>query len=487
MASYTDSKSYGGYDYPQGLYVYDVTSQFLSTGNTMTLTPQSGNNNGIYGAYLIVVYQDPSSIEKQIYINDGMDILASSTSYSVNNSEATAFATFTGVDTSDLENARAIAILSSANDAGKSKFFFNNNEYTGFWSGYLSSPQIGFSIFDVTGAITSGSNAARLQSYDSGSGGDNMYAHNVILIIEKSEPAPVAAFTAVPTSGTAPLAVTFTDQSINSPTSWNWECRTGGGDWTQFSVEQSPEYSFATAGSYDIRLTATNAGGSDDETRTGYITVNEPVEPPVAAFTADPTSGTAPLSVHFTDQSTGEISLYAWDFDNDGTTDSTDQNPDHTYASAGTYTVKLTITGPGGSDDEIKTGFITVNEESSIEVSVTPSGISFGAMSAVVPSTASTTVSVTTTGAGSWSVTASDQKSSHKGYMTTLADLALENPLELSNDASSWHELSADFNDFISGSGAGTATGTAGMRQAVSGTDPAGDYSITITFTGVLS
>jgi hypothetical protein len=71
--------------------------------------------------------------------------------------------------------------------------------------------------------------------------------------------------------------------------------------------------------------------------------------------------------------------------------------------------------------------------------------------------------------------------------MATLSDLALENPLELSNDGSTWNELSSDFSDFISGSGAGTVTETAGMRQAVSAGDPPGDYSITITFTGVLS
>ncbi len=490
LVTYTDRKGYStSFDLPQGLYVYDVTSQFDTAGNSMTITPLAGNQNGIYGAYLIVIYEDAGKSLKKIWVNDEMDILYAGSVRSVSSEEATAYANFAGVSTTDIVNAEAIAILQSASDSGKSKFFFNSQEYTGFWSGYLSSPQIGFSVYDVTSALTSGENVARVQSYDSGSGGDNMYATNVILIVEKQETvqAPVAEFTANPTSGTTPLAVTFTDKSTNLPTSWTWEYQTDAGDWTQFSVEQNPEYSFAVAGSYDIRLTATNAGGSDDETKTGYIMVNEPVGPPVAAFTGNPVSGTVPLIVQFTDESTGEISSYAWDFDNDGTTDSIDQNPDHTYTIAGTYTVKLTVTGPGGSDEEIKTGFITANDESSIEVSVSPTGISFGAMSAAVPSTATTTVSVTTTGTHSWSVTASDQKPSYKGYMTTIADLALENPLELSNDASSWHELSADFSDFILGSGAGSVTETAGMRQAVSAGDPPGDYSITITFTGVLS
>jgi len=90
------------------------------------------------------------------------------------------------------------------------------------------------------------------------------------------------------------------------------------------------------------------------------VTYTEAAPAPVAAFTSDVQSGTAPLTVSFTDQSTNSPTSWAWDFDNDGTVDSTDQNPTHTYTSAGTYTVKLTATNAGGSDDEIKTDYITV-------------------------------------------------------------------------------------------------------------------------------
>lgn len=84
--------------------------------------------------------------------------------------------------------------------------------------------------------------------------------------------------------------------------------------------------------------------------------------PPDADFTATPTSGTAPLTVHFTDASTGTISDWAWDFDNDGTADSTLQNPTFTYTNPGNYAVRLTVTGPGGSDSEKKPHFITVKK-----------------------------------------------------------------------------------------------------------------------------
>ena len=82
------------------------------------------------------------------------------------------------------------------------------------------------------------------------------------------------------------------------------------------------------------------------------------VAPLVAAFSATPTSGTAPLTVTFTDASTGAPTTWAWTFD-DGAT-STAQSPSHTYAAAGTYTVVLTVTNAGGSDTETKAGYITV-------------------------------------------------------------------------------------------------------------------------------
>jgi len=79
--------------------------------------------------------------------------------------------------------------------------------------------------------------------------------------------------------------------------------------------------------------------------------------PPVAGFSASPTTGMAPLTVAFSDQSTGVISTWSWVFGDGGT--STEQNPSHTYAE-GTYTVELTVTGPDGSDTNTKVDYIAV-------------------------------------------------------------------------------------------------------------------------------
>jgi PKD repeat protein len=84
---------------------------------------------------------------------------------------------------------------------------------------------------------------------------------------------------------------------------------------------------------------------------------------PVADFTADVANGVAPLTVQFTDQSVGSIEIWEWDFDNNGTIDSTAQIPaPWTYTEAGDYTVSLTVTGLGGTDSEVKTNYIHVSE-----------------------------------------------------------------------------------------------------------------------------
>ncbi|MCP3914638.1 MAG: PKD domain-containing protein, partial [bacterium] len=79
---------------------------------------------------------------------------------------------------------------------------------------------------------------------------------------------------------------------------------------------------------------------------------------PAAEFSGSPSSGVAPLTTSFVDLSCGNVTSWSWDFGDGGT--SNVQNPNHTYTSSGTYTVSLTASGPGGSDGETKTNYITV-------------------------------------------------------------------------------------------------------------------------------
>ncbi len=174
-----------------------------------------------------------------------------------------------------------------------------------------------------------------------------------------SQSAPTADFSADTTSGAAPLAVSFTDQSTGSPTSWAWDFDNDG---STDSTDQNPSHEYTDPGTYTVKLTSTNLTGSDTETKTDYITVTDGAVAPTADFSADTTSGAAPLTVSFTDLSTNSPTSWAWDFDNDGSTDSTDQNPSHAYTATGTYTVKLTATNSAGSDTETKTDYITATE-----------------------------------------------------------------------------------------------------------------------------
>lgn len=97
---------------------------------------------------------------------------------------------------------------------------------------------------------------------------------------------PVAAFSGTPTSGTSPLSVAFTDESTNTPTSWLWEkSDDAGASWSNFSsgaTSQNPTEEFSS-GVWAVRLTATNAGGSDSETKTDYITVTSAALPCIFA------------------------------------------------------------------------------------------------------------------------------------------------------------------------------------------------------------
>lgn len=166
---------------------------------------------------------------------------------------------------------------------------------------------------------------------------------------------PSADFSGTPTSGYRPLTVQFADRSTSSAgviTSWSWNF----GDGSPANNIQNPSHTYTSTGSFTVTLTVTDSEGSDTETKTGYITVNE--APPVANFTGYPTSGTKPLSVKFTDASTGVITSWSWAFGDGGT--STIQSPGHTYTTAGTFTVTLTVTGPGGSNTLIRAGYITV-------------------------------------------------------------------------------------------------------------------------------
>ena len=164
----------------------------------------------------------------------------------------------------------------------------------------------------------------------------------------------VADFSASHRTIQAGSQVSFTDQSTQNPTSWNWTF-TGGSPAT--STAQNPTVTYNEPGTYAVSLNVTNAGGTHEVSRTGYITVVR--KAPVAAFTASTNTILAGESVSFGNQSTDAVS-FEWTFEGGSPTTSNLENPEVVYAQAGTYSVQLKVTNESGSDLKVMESAITV-------------------------------------------------------------------------------------------------------------------------------
>jgi PGF-pre-PGF domain-containing protein len=150
---------------------------------------------------------------------------------------------------------------------------------------------------------------------------------------------PVARFTTNSTIGFRSLNIAFTDTSTGFPTSWSWDLGDGS-----TSTSQNPEHEYSNVGNYSVALTVANEIGSNYTQKINYITVLP--QPPSSNFISNITSGNIPLTVKFYDTSTGSPSSWNWDFGDRYT--STEQNPTHTYSSAGNYIVNLTVSNENG-------------------------------------------------------------------------------------------------------------------------------------------
>lgn len=176
-------------------------------------------------------------------------------------------------------------------------------------------------VFLVMGCV------GAVSALDSTDASDQSGAETLIL--------PKISFSANPTLGTAPLTVAFT-YSVSDATSYSLDFDDGT---PASSTENGIQHTYQTAGTYTANLTAKNTNGTVFETITIAVT-----SPLAASFTTNLSSetGVAPLTVQFTDASTGSPSNYKWTFGSDGPIKD-EKNPTYTFTTPGTYEVTLNV------------------------------------------------------------------------------------------------------------------------------------------------
>ena len=147
-----------------------------------------------------------------------------------------------------------------------------------------------------------------------------------------------------PAAGNAPLTVAFKGSATGgrSPYTYAWEFGEGGA-----SSDANPSHTYTAAGTYDPSLTVTDADGKS--ATDSHLTIR--VTPPgvlTAIAQADTTAGPVPLTVNFNGSASSGTPpyTYGWDF-GDGS-QSSNQNPAHTYASQGDFTAALTVQDSAG-------------------------------------------------------------------------------------------------------------------------------------------
>jgi gliding motility-associated-like protein len=187
-------------------------------------------------------------------------------------------------------------------------------------------------VYDVTLIVSNGTTS------------DTMVKPGFIKVYDN----PVPDFSSNVVTGCSPLNVSFSDISLQTDTNivaWLWDFGTGN-----VSLNQNPSFTYTAPGNYSVSLQITDANGCKGfKSVNNYISV---VSKPVVAFSANPTVAcTPPLSVNFTNNSTGTGLTYFWSFGNGNT--SSVASPSTTYTNYGVYNVSLVATNSSGCKDSV--------------------------------------------------------------------------------------------------------------------------------------
>ena len=183
---YTDRKSYGSWNFPYGMLAYDITDDFDTSGNIVTLTnlnPNCGEQRSvsIRGMLLTVIYEDASEPRRQIFMGEEFDVLYGGSGKCTTPEEATAWAPITGpeIDTATALNTKLITVAPGAGP-NEGELIFNGQVWTNVWN-FAGSTQLGIDERDVTQYLDPIDNLVGFQS-----SGDYMEACNVFLVVESA-------------------------------------------------------------------------------------------------------------------------------------------------------------------------------------------------------------------------------------------------------------------------------------------------------------
>ena len=180
---YQDEKMFAS-SYPYGMLVYNVTDDFNAAGNYANLTNSYtyGGNVSMRGMMLVVIYEDDTEPHRQIFVNEGFDLLYGGSSKCTTPDEATAWAPIAGpaINMSEIAGARLVTFAPGADgsgSAGEGELIFNGEVWNDEWTDN-EVHQIGVSDRDVTSYLQSTDNLVGFQS-----NGDYMEASNAFLVV----------------------------------------------------------------------------------------------------------------------------------------------------------------------------------------------------------------------------------------------------------------------------------------------------------------
>jgi len=179
IANYSDRKGFGGWDYPSGLIVYNITPIFKANAiNSFKFTKLTNDQVALYGGYIVAIYENATSNNK-ILITEECDLLcAGSSGYGANSTTATSYAIYDNINTDEFERANLIVISASSDERNGSIISVNDKNYVSMNTNYDSSRQVALTNIEVDNLVND-TNIISMKSLN-----DNLVSYSTILLLK---------------------------------------------------------------------------------------------------------------------------------------------------------------------------------------------------------------------------------------------------------------------------------------------------------------